>query len=110
MATALISIDQAAPNPSPTGTPGRARDDLLLGVPVALRNSDNTDVNRWRWTLKDRPLGSTVVLSSVISSQVTFTPDIPGSYRVQVWLGRELMADYPLIAADLSVSRKEASA
>jgi hypothetical protein len=34
----------------------------------------------------------------------------PGIYRVQVWLGRELMADYPLIAADLSVSKKEASA
>jgi hypothetical protein len=28
----------------------------------------------------------------------------PGVYRVQVWLGREQMADYPLIAVDTSVN------
>lgn len=82
--TASIRIDQPANPTTPIGQPGRARDDLLLGLPVTLRNSDDTDVVRWLWTLLDKPLGSTSVLSATTSPQVTFTPDVEGSYLVRL--------------------------
>jgi hypothetical protein len=82
--TASIRIDQLANPTTPIGQPGRARDDLLLALPVTLRNSDDTDVVRWLWTLLDAPLGSTAVLSSTTSPQVTFTPDVEGSYLVRL--------------------------
>jgi len=84
VASALITIDQDAPNPSPTGIPGQARDDLLIAVPVTYRNADDTDVSRWVWRLKDKPIGSTVVLSSITAPKVMFTPDVYGSYRVEL--------------------------
>ena len=83
MASALIRIDQAI-NPIPIGVGGRARDDLILGQPVTMRNSDDTDVNRHVWALLDRPIGSLAVLSSVTAAQVTYIPDLPGMYRVRL--------------------------
>jgi hypothetical protein len=83
VASALITIDQPA-NTSPIGVAGRARDDLLISQPVTLRNADDTDVNRWRWSILDVPIGSAVTLSSLTASQVTFTPDVAGSYRVRL--------------------------
>lgn len=83
MASALIRIDQAA-NPQPAGVAGRARNDLLLGQPVTLRNGDDTDVNRHIWTMLDVPIGSSATLSSTSAPVVTFVPDVEGSYRVQL--------------------------
>lgn len=82
MATALITIDQPTHSTTPKGSVGRARNDLELGKAVLCRNTDNTDVTRWRWQLRDRPIGSTAALSDPTASQVTFTPDVEGSYRV----------------------------
>jgi len=83
MPSAQIRIDQAS-NPQPAGIAGRARDDLLLGLVVTLRNADDTDVNRHLWSMLDRPLGSAATLSSTVGPVVTFVPDIPGSYRVRL--------------------------
>lgn len=80
---ALIRIDQAA-NPQPGGIAGRARKDLILGQPVTLRNSDDTNVSRHIWTMLDVPIGSSATLSSTSSPAVTFVPDVAGSYRVQL--------------------------
>ena len=81
MASALITIDQLA-NPVPVGTAGEARDDILISQPVTLRNANDTDVNRWIWTLKDAPIPSALVAGTVFTTaQVSFTPDATGTYR-----------------------------
>lgn len=97
--SASIRIDQPANPTTPIGQPGRARDDLLLGLPVTLRNSDDTDVVRWVWALIDVPLGSTAVLSGATSPQVTFTPDVAGSYLVRLMVNDGLTGQIDLKVA-----------
>lgn len=92
MAAAAITFDQAA-NPIPVGQPGRAREDLVLGQPVTARNADDTGVTRWRWTLRDRPLGSAAALSSTTAAAVTFTPDVPGSYLLALSVNDGLVGE-----------------
>jgi hypothetical protein len=81
---ALIRLDQPAHPTVPVGQPGQARDDLVLGQPVTARNVDDTDVIKRIWTLRDIPLGSAAALSSTTSPVVTFTPDVEGSYLLQL--------------------------
>jgi hypothetical protein len=47
-----------------------------------------------------------VLLHTTISRFADVVLPTPGTYRVQVWLGREQVADYPLVAID--TSKKEA--
>jgi hypothetical protein len=82
VAQALITFDQLTHATTPKGSAGRARKDLELGEPVVARNTNNTDVTRWRWQLRDRPVGSTATISDPTSAQIVFTPDIAGSYRL----------------------------
>lgn len=82
MAVASIRINQPTHSTTPTGQAGRGRNDLELGKPVLVRNVDDTDVNRWRWQLRDVPIGSAAVLSDSTQPTVTFTPDVEGSYRI----------------------------
>jgi hypothetical protein len=83
--TASIQINQAAHPSQPTGTPGVARIDLVLGQPVTLVSAQNTDVVRWRWAMRDRPAGSGAALSDLSSSTTTFIPDVAGgSWRVEL--------------------------
>lgn len=63
-------------------TPGSI--ELATGVLVSLANFDNTGVLGWEWTLKDKPAGSASVLSAQFTSTVTFTPDIAGTYVVEL--------------------------
>lgn len=84
MAQARIRIDQAGHPTSPIGVPGASRDDLILGLQVALRNQDDTGVRSWRWSLKDRPTTSLATLSNTTAAVPTFTPDVPGTYRVEL--------------------------
>jgi hypothetical protein len=97
--SASIRIDQPANPTTPIGQPGRARDDLLLGLPVTLRNSDDTDVVRWVWALIDVPLGSTATLSGTTSPQVTFTPDVAGSYLARLMVNDGLAGQIDLKVA-----------
>ena len=99
MATAQIRIDQPTHPSQPVGQAGKPRRDLELGAPVTLRNVDDTDVSRWLWALLDRPLGSTAVLSSVSSPQVTFTPDVDGSYRIQLQINDGLLEERQILVA-----------
>jgi hypothetical protein len=82
VAQALITFDQPTHATTPKGSAGRARNDLELGEPVVVRNTNNTDVTRWRWQLRDQPVGSTATISDPTSATITFTPDIAGSYRI----------------------------
>ena len=87
MASANIVIVQAGV----AGAAGKSRDDLVVGQPVTLKNSDDNGVRSWRWALVSRPYGSSATLSNVVAAQPTFTPDVPGSYLIQLTVneGRE---------------------
>lgn len=84
MPGAIIAFDQARPGPTTsTGSPGVARNDLWVGwlVTGRITTSGNTSPE---WTLLDKPPGSTVTLAGATSLSCTFTPDLPGSYRIQL--------------------------
>ena len=65
---------------------GRAPgNDIQLASPVTLRNANDSDVTRWRWTILDVPIGSAVpVNSTATTTELVFTPDVEGTYRVQL--------------------------
>jgi hypothetical protein len=83
MPAALIRIDQAT-NASPIGVAGRSRDDIDISQVVQLRNADDSGVRSWRWDIVDRPAGSAAALSSPVSAAPTFTPDVAGSYLIEL--------------------------
>lgn len=66
------------------GAAGVSRDDLVLSEVVTLRNANDNGVRSWRWRMKDRPTGSSAVLSNPTAAQVTFTPDEPGTYLIEL--------------------------
>lgn len=81
MASAQIVIDQSG---APAGSPSLSRSDLALSIPVVLTNGDNTSVRVWRWALVASPPGSTAVLTSTVGATTSFTPDIEGSYLIEL--------------------------
>jgi len=83
MPGAQIAIDQDRPGPTVSvGTDGYARNDLWLGRVVHPR-SVNTGTS-YAWTLLDKPPGSTAVITSATSQTCAFTPDLAGSYRLEL--------------------------
>lgn len=84
MAAAAIRIDQAGHPTQEIGVPGISRRDLSAGLPVTLRNQDDTGVRAWRWRIVTKPKGSTAALSNSIAPVPTFTPDVPGTYLVEL--------------------------
>lgn len=83
----MLPVSQASiviTQQSVSGAPGVSRQDLVLGQPVTLTNSNDNGVRSWRWVMKDRPTGSSATLNSPLSATVTFTPDVPGSYLVEL--------------------------
>lgn len=82
VASALIRIDQAA-NTIPNGVAGIARDDILLGSIVTVRNGTPNGVRTRRWVL-DRPFNSEAILSTTTGEAPTFTPDVVGTYLIKL--------------------------
>ncbi len=86
---AKIVIDQAT---LPAGVAGVPRDDGVLGQVVTLRNADNTNISGttggWLWVLF-KPLGSAATLSSPTSPTCSFTPDVDGTYRVELYVNEK---------------------
>lgn len=83
MVTANIIINQTG---KPPGLPGESRDDLSTGATVTLSNEENSGVVSWNWRLLAKPPGSVAGLTTPTASICTFTPDVPGSYRIQLLL------------------------
>lgn len=84
MPGAIIAIDQDRPGPTvSTGTAGVARKDLWVGQVVNPRNTTTGNTNP-QWTLLDKPFGSAATLSGATTNTCSFTPDLPGSYRLQL--------------------------
>jgi len=86
---AKIVIDQATLPPGVAGVP---RDDGVLGQVVTLRNADNTNISGttggWLWVLF-KPRGSAATLSSPTSPTCSFTPDVDGTYRVELYVNEK---------------------
>lgn len=82
MPGAIIAIDQDQGAPS-FGTPGVARNDLRLGRLTTVRSTASGNIS-YAWSLLDKPPGSAVTLGTPTAQDATFTPDLPGSYRVQL--------------------------
>jgi hypothetical protein len=82
MPGAEIAYNQAA-NPIPYGTPGVARDDIWQAQPVVCKStlSGNTS---YEWSFLDVPPGSGAVLLAANTATATFTPDLLGTYRIQL--------------------------
>lgn len=83
-AVALILFNQGGP-----GTAGRAFEGTVAGGLVTITNNSNTDVASWKITLLDVPPGSALVpgvlaTASTSTPSATFTPDVVGSYRVEL--------------------------
>ncbi len=64
--------------------PGRSRDDIVAGSSVRLENADDAGVRGWRWRMVSRPTGSAAVLNNTVIAKPTFTPDVEGSYLVEL--------------------------
>lgn len=84
MVTALIAFQQGGV----PGTPGQAYAGVAASV-VQISNASNTGVTTWTIELVDRPSGSALaigVMASAVNNTpaATFTPDVPGCYRVKL--------------------------
>lgn len=99
MAAAAIVIDQAG---KPAGVAGESRQDLDLLTAVTLSNADDTGVRVWRWSLVSKPPSSTAALSVTTGPVSSFTPDIEGSYLLELQVNGGLAGERQrLIAAVL---------
>ena len=57
----------------------------MLGLPVQLRNADDTGIRSWRWEILDQPsVVAPVQLSNPVAPNPVFTPDQPGTYLLQL--------------------------
>jgi hypothetical protein len=84
MPGAVITIDQVRPGPTISpGTPGVARNDGWVGRQVQLHDGAGGN-STWDWFLLGAPPGSAATLASSTTANPTFTPDLPGTYRVQL--------------------------
>jgi len=82
MPGAIIVIDQIQGGPVSPGSPGLSREDLWLNGQVHLISS-LTNAS-YDWQLLDSPPGSTAVLDTPAAQTCHFTPDVYGTYRIQL--------------------------
>lgn len=59
-------------------------DSGVIASLVTLSNFSNTGVLAWRWVMVDKPEGSAATLATPSSDTCTFTPDLPGTYLIQL--------------------------
>jgi hypothetical protein len=57
---------------------------LVSGVVCNLTNVDNTDATTWLWTIVSKPEGSASALTGASTATPSFTPDIVGSYNIEL--------------------------
>jgi hypothetical protein len=79
--SAQIVIDDGT-NPPVNGSADR--DNSFLATAFTLSNFDDTGILAHRWTLRDKPIGSAAALTSGTDPTTQITPDIAGTYLVQL--------------------------
>lgn len=83
MSGANIVINQARPTTPSLGSEGVARKDLWLGRVVSLVSAEPDNI-QYEWAILSKPAGSSATLTDANQSTATFTPDVAGSYRIQL--------------------------
>lgn len=78
---AQIVIDDGT-NPPAAGSTDNPSS--FVGDLHTLSNFDDTGILGWRWTLVDKPTGSSAVLSATATATTTLTPDVHGRYLVRL--------------------------
>lgn len=80
--TASIQIDQVRPSGTSVGTAGQARNDLWTNrlVNLSTPGAPNTNPD---WAMLSQPKGSTAALAGATTFAASFTPDLPGTYRIR---------------------------
>jgi chitinase len=86
---------------APIANPGGAQN-VLTGTAVQLNGYASTDANgqalSYRWTLSDRPLGSTAALSSLTVANPTFVADMNGTYMATLVVSNGVLSSNPVSA------------
>jgi hypothetical protein len=82
MPGAQIVFNQVG-NPIPYGTPGVARDDIWQSNPVVCQSTLSGNVT-YQWQFLDLPPGSGASFTGGNTATATFTPDLLGTYRIQL--------------------------
>ena len=65
------------------GTTGSVQN-LAIGTSVALSNLSNSGVSTWAWSFLFVPTGSSASIATPTASTASFTPDLEGTYLVQL--------------------------
>jgi len=60
------------------------RDSTFTGTTFTLSNFDNSGVLAHRWTLVDKPIGSSASLTTPALATTQVSPDVPGGYLVRL--------------------------
>jgi hypothetical protein len=79
----VIALDQSRPSGTSFGSPGVARNDLWENRLITCRSTLSGNTSQL-WTFIDIPPGSAAILSGASTANATYTPDLPGSYRIQL--------------------------
>ena len=81
MPGAIMTINQ--PTGAGNGSPGVARNDLWNAqqIDLVVATGGNSSI---LWSLLDRPAGSAATIGSPTATTATLTPDVLGTYRVQL--------------------------
>lgn len=77
-----MRIDQIRPSGTSTGTAGKARNDLWQNRQINLVATSGGAA--YQWLMKSQPKGSTAALAGATTATANFTPDLPGTYRVEL--------------------------
>jgi len=84
MPGAIIALDQDRPGPTVSaGSPGISRNDLWANNTMHPRCTTSGNAS-FAWTLLDKPRGSTAALTNDTLIACAVTPDLAGSYRLQL--------------------------
>jgi hypothetical protein len=83
MPGAIITIDQDRDIGFSAGTAGIARKDLWLSRTIR-PHCDTGGVSTFAWALLDKPPGSSASITGPTTNTPSFTPDLLGSYRLQL--------------------------
>ena len=75
-------------NTKPTAVITANNDNVTIGTMVTIDGSESYDADNdslsYSWSLLSKPEGSNITITNTNSSQISFTPDVVGTYTIQL--------------------------
>ncbi|WP_173179852.1 MopE-related protein [Desulfosarcina ovata] len=85
---ALVTLTVNPVNDAPVANAGPDQSNASIGDPVELDGSGSSDIDgtemHYLWTIISRPDGSTAVIDNSDTVQPSFTPDVYGTYEIEL--------------------------